>query len=78
MKDFYVQGKYLYNDSSAEMTSIDNLITPEHELSAEIGYRFTNDFAFVIQYSHVFWKSQSGLGINLDQDKVGASLRFMF
>lgn len=77
-KDFYIQGKYLYNDSSAEDTSIDYYITPEHEISAEIGYRFTKNFALVVQYSHVFWKNKELIGGNLDQDKVGACLRFMF
>lgn len=77
-KDFYIQGKYLYNDSSAEDTSIDYYITPEHEISAEIGYRFTKNFALVVQYSHVFWKNKELISGNLDQDKVGACLRFMF
>lgn len=80
-KDFYIQGKYLYNDSSAETTSLDRYATPEHEISVEIGYRFTHQMALIVQYSHVFWKLKGGLdgyGANLDQDKVGACLRFLF
>ena len=78
-KDFYIQGRYLYNDSNAEDSCIDDYITPEHEISAEIGYRLTDNLAIVVQYSHVFWNGQKLLsGVDMDQDKVGACLRIMF
>ncbi len=77
-QDFYIQCKYLYHDTSTSRDSILYTITPEHEISAEVGYRFTKELAVVLQYSHIFWKDEVGANIDLDQDKIGVCIRFMF
>ena len=76
--DFYVQGKYLYSDSSASTESIDYYITPEHEISVEIGYRISQQISIIAQYSHVFWRSVRSLDATMDQDKIGVCARFTF